>query len=516
MASNIIKLRNIKRAFNIKAADLKNNEISYIISGRVDNFRPYKSFNFIDLTDGSTKNHLQLIVKRNLLKKPELGSYLTCLGNLVESPGKGQSIEFKVEEIKYLGGCDPEEYPLAVTNVNPSYNWYRSLPHLRPRAKHFASLLRVRSELELCLHMIMKQMDFFRVHTPSLSGNDSEASGDLFIVKRTKMLGREVNQDGDNFDEQSDSGYQSDYSSDDNDGSVRFASRLVKDDYFHKDVFLVTSAQLHLENLVASLSRVYTLSTAFRAENSKSTTHLCEFTMFEAEEANVNTIEPLMTRVESIIKFVGQYVAEVSEHSQDLNSLVELNDNQENLSKLIDKPYVRMNYREALDILGNRVRDFHGSTKYGCDIGRAHERKLLEYCDNVPIFITNYPKQLKPFYMKCDEKDVGENQEALCFDLIVPQGGELCGGSLREDNLEKLMLNLDKLSTKSEFAMAAKHKQEPDNKDQFDWYLDSRRFGSFPHGGFGIGFERLLQAILGFRNIKDTTAFPRWVGHCPM
>lgn len=463
MASNFIKLRNIKRALLLEPGPTNN----YLISGRVTNFRPYKNFNFIDICDGSTRQHLQVVIKRDLINKPDLGSYITCLGKIQSSPGSQQKIELKVDEVKYFSGCDPSNYPLA---GNMSRDWFRHKPHLRSHDQNFASLLRVKSDLELSLHMIMRQMDFFRVHTPSLSANDSEASSDLFVVKRSQ---------------QTDIG------------------RKIREDYFDKDVFLVTSAQLHLETLAATLSRVYTLSNAFRAENSITTRHLCEFLMFEAEEANVTEPEQLMDRVESLIKFCAQYLSEVSEYKSDFTDLVNKNLYNETFEKIAHSAYIRMSYEEALRIIKERT-DFSGPTHYGSDIGRAQERKLLEYCDNVPIFITNFPKQLKPFYMKCDQAD----KEAQCFDLIAPNGGEICGGSLREDSAEKLIENLNVTDLVD------------NDKDtfirQFDWYLDLRRFGSFPHGGFGIGIERLLQSLLGVKNIRDTTAFPRRVGQCPM
>lgn len=462
MTSRIIKLRNIKVALRLEPDQL----INYQISGRVTKFRPYKLFNFIDICDGSTKQSLQVIVERDKLNKPELGSYITCQGNIVTSKGSNQKIEFKVNDVMHKSGCDPSSYPLISAK---SKDWFRHWPHLRPHDQEFTAMLRVKSDLELGLHMIMKQMDFFRVHTPSMSANDSEASSDLFIVKRTQQNKND---------------------------------RQVREDYFRKDVFLVTSAQLHLETLASSLSRVYTLANAFRAENSLSTRHLCEFLMFEAEEANVTSLEPLMDRVESLIKFCAQYLAEVSEYKSDFIDLVTKNLYNETFKKIAHSSYIRMSYEDALRIIKEKTYCSDSpTTMYGSDIGRAQERKLLEYCDNVPIFITNFPKSLKPFYMKCDEAD----EKAQCFDLIAPLGGEICGGSLREDSTDKLMQNL-KLSGLDDETFIRK----------FDWYLDLRRFGSFPHGGFGLGFERLLQTLLGIKNIRDTTAFPRRAGLCPM
>lgn len=477
----VIKLRNIKSALKI---DPKNSLTSYLLNGRVSSVRVYKNFSFLDLNDGSTQNTLQVVVPKDILPKPEIGSFITCQGSIVASKGNKQSLEFKAEQLKYLGRCDPSSYPLATTNENTNEALFRRVPHLRPRNERFASLLRLRSELEFSLDLIMKQMDFFRVSTPCLTSNDSEASSDLFLVKRTKL--KSV---GDSKMIKEKAQLSSDHI--DSDGT----SRVLREDFFNRDVFLVTSAQLHLESLASSLSRVYTISPAFRAENSLTTRHLCEFTMFEAEEAGLTNLEQLMDRVETVIKFVGQYLSEVSEYRSDFSSMLEMNSNSAIFDKMTNSNYIRMDYSEALSILRS-MEDSNGPIDYGCDIGRVQERKLLDYCNNTPIFITNFPKHLKPFYMKCDERQ----ERALCFDLIAPHGGEICGASLREDSYERLKLNLE----------------EQHQDDNFSWYLDLRLFGTFPHGGFGIGLERLLQSIMGIKNIKDTVAFPRWAGHCPM
>lgn len=487
-------MRNIKQLLEQKPDDKL-----YSISGRIENFRSYKTFHFVDLVDGSTREHIQLVVGRNDLQKPELGSYITCSGNLVQSQGSKQTIEFKVKNFSFIGSCDPLEYPLASKSDLPQ-DWCRQFIHLRPRARHFSSLLRVRSELELSLHMIMKQLDFFRVHTPSISSNDSEASSDLFSLARSKKLTNRstVASDDDYSESVKTNGSDDDtegYSSSE-EGSTNDSSRVLRKDYFKKDVFLVTSAQLHLESLAASLSRVYTISTAFRAENSITRRHLCEFLMFEAEEANLSSLETLMDRVETIIKFVGQYLAHTSEHRADTDSLLEFYNSKSVFEKLVYTKYIRLKYGQAIEILRDKIN--MTSIDYGHDIGRLHELELLKYTNQVPIFITGYPKQLKPFYMKSD------GIEAANFDLIAPYGGEICGGSLREDREAKLLDNLKASGLDNE---QLKH---------LNWYLDTRRFGSFPHGGFGIGFERLLQSFFGIKNIKDTTAFPRWSGKCPM
>jgi len=494
MASGTLKLWSVKQALATRPDQL----VDYVLGGRVNNFRSYRKCNFIDLVDGSSINKIQVVISKDLLKKPELGSYLVFEGKLLKSRGPQQDVEFNASSLKYHGSCDPSSYPLATTD-DLSDDWFRRSIHLRPRAQHFASLLRIRSELEFGLQDVMRQMNFFRVHTPSLSANDSEASSDLFLVDRTALSNRSTNPELDNVkhDEESvDRDYLPEEHSKHDKNQTR---RVVKCNYFNKDVFLISSAQLHLENLAGSLSKVYTISTAFRAENSLTRRHLCEFLMFEAEESNLTDLETLMDRVELVIKYAAKYLSELSEHKSDVSHLIQRNSNIDNFKRIASSPYIRMTYGEALEILKDKT-DFAGDTQYGSDIGTVQERKLLDYCANVPIFITNYPKQCKPFYMKCDI----DNREAECFDLIAPHGGEICGGSLREDDQEKLLENLKSSGL-------ADHQLR-----DLSWYIDIRRYGSFPHGGFGIGFERLLQSLLGIKNIKDTTAFPRWAGRCPM
>lgn len=520
----VIKLRNIKSALRINPTKPS---ATYQVSGRVAKVRPYKSFCFVDLIDGSTKEHLQTVLARSILKRPTVGSFLRCYGSIEASSGCQQNLEFKTSGVDFVGDCDTALYPLSKTNENTPSNFLRKFPHLRAREESFASILRLRSELEYGIHMIMKQMDYFRVQTPTLTSNDSEASSDLFIVERTKTEGKQKASDDHDISTETSSRQEI------GDG----ATRVTRHDYFNKDVYLISSAQMHLESLAAALSRVYTISTSFRAENSLTSRHLCEFTMFEGEEANLTKLEPLMDRVETIIKFCAQYLSEVTEHRSDFMSLVEKNSNSTVLNRLTNSSYIRMDYSEALEILHSKT-DFDGRTEHGSDIGRAHEKKLLDYCNNTPIFITNFPKRLKPFYMKCDPGQ----ERALCFDLIAPHGGEICGASLREDSYEQLKWNLEEqwasgpvsdisrrplrgwrpcvgaegAEAEAEVAMMKRYLVSEKLLADFGWYLDLRRFGTFPHGGFGLGLDRLVQSILGVKNIRDTVAFPRWAGHCPM
>jgi len=495
MASQLVRLRNIKRALSWNPAKLPNGGLESTVSGRVRSIRNMKSVNFIDLTDGSTFNHLQVVVDKSTLKKAEIGSYLTLQGLLSKSRGPKQAVEFKVQRILSLNPCDPEKFPMFMDEEATKDGLYRKYLHLRPQASHFASLLRVRSELELGIHMIMKQMDYFNVSTPILTSNDSEATSDLLRVERISNRQGEQPRVEETDDNSSDDETSSD---DENRGQ-----------FFKKDVFLTTSAQLHLECLAASLSRVYTISNTFRAENSVGPRHLCEFTMFEAEEAGLVNLEHLMLRVESIIKFLTQFLSGVSEHSPDLLSLINRYSNSDNFSKLSESKYVHMTYSEAIDILRRKI--VHENINFGKDINISHERILLKHCDNVPLFIRDYPQRLKPFYMKLSDncKIDGPDQTVACFDLISPIGGEICGGSLREDDLEILRENIKK-RTQNLSDMSDTQSRN------MSWYLELREFGSFPHGGFGMGLERLLKSMLGIKNIRDVIPFPRWSGKCSM
>lgn len=464
-----------------------------IISGHVRNYRSHRDVIFVDLVDGSTNTPLQCIIAKEHKDKISIGSYLSCLGNLINSKGPKQAVEFKIRRVKYHGPCDPKKYPFSASKELYPFHYYRKWMHLRPRTPFFTSLARVKSELLLSAHMIMKQMDFFQVDTPILTSNDSESNSDLFLATRTKV---------DNSSQVLTSDNQIDEGSDDdlNETDTKVVDdthtgRCIRQDYFKDDVFLTCSSQLHLEVMVASLSKVYTTSHTFRAENSVTKRHLCEFSMFEVEEAHLNDLDALMDRVESILKFMANYITNISDHKAEANDLIQRLDYTDKVNKLLTKPFIRMQYSEAINNLQQKKVDI----EYGHDISRTHERTLLEYCDNVPLYITNYPKHLKPFYMKIDQA----TQEAKCFDLIAPTGGEICGGGLREDSYEALLNRVQQMD-----------QGDLDLEKRLAWYLDLRKYGTFPHGGFGIGLDRFAQSLLGLENIKDVSTFPRWPGHC--
>lgn len=500
MANKVIKLRNIKRILDLGAESL-DEAAKYLISGRVSKVRSHKTLSFIELNDGSTCRQLHVVLDRQVQKKtPKVGSYLTCLGKFEFKTDPQPQLEFQVDEVQY------ESSQCANYPFSDDVPWNRlrvKQAHLRPRIPNFAALLRLRSDMELALHMIMKQMDFARVHTPILTSNDSEASSDLFLVRRTKSKDKIMEEEQRRMHMIA-AGVVAEQPKAESSEAV--PNRTVREDYFGKDVYLVTSGQLHLESFAASLSRVYTMSNAFRAENSKTTRHLSEFLMLEAEEAPATDLAQLMDRVESIVKFCGQYLAEVSEHKEDLVELLSKHEHEEMFDKVTQTPFVRMTYDDAVRDLNSEASKKQLNTEYnykfGDDIGRAEERVLLSHTNQVPIFITNYPKLLKPFYMKTREDDGDAEERALCFDLIAPLGGELCGGSLREDSHDKLQANIASRNSEA--------------LEGLQWYLDLRKYGTFPHGGFGLGFERLLQTLTGIENIRDTLAFGRWPQHCPM
>lgn len=490
LSSNVIKLRNIKKALSV-APDTQQ---LYQVWGRVYTIRKHKTRHFIDLHDGSTRTPLQVMLDQKLNHNLNVGTYLGMSGQFITSKGGKQNLDFVPEEINFNGPCDPLMYPFADSN-SEEIRRFRMFPHLRPMILSYASLLRVKSEIEMALHQIMNQMDFYKVHTPSLTSSDGEANGDLFRVERTSVKESKQITDDDTKDIDRDNNH----GDDDFEAS---GDRKVKQNYFSKDVYLVVSSQLHLEMLSAGLSRAYTIANAFRGENSRSKRHLSEFSMIEAEESNITDISKLMDRVESIIKFMCQYMINVSKCSGDFLSLVSKNKNEDNLVKLGEQPFARITYKEALEIVNNISLQDADATKlnYGCDIGKKQERQLLDYTNNLPIFITHYPENLKPFYML-----INENGEAENFDLLAPKGGEICGAGLREHSYDKLKQKISKFSPNNQ-----------QNDVDMAWYLENRLYGTYPHGGFGIGFDRLLQSMLGINNIKDANFFPRHCNYCPM
>ncbi|XP_006824041.2 asparaginyl-tRNA synthetase-like [Saccoglossus kowalevskii] len=366
-------------------------------------------------------------------------------------------------DINMIGTCDSEVYPIKV-KTRHSFEYLRQYPHLRCRTNAFGSLLRVRNAATMLIHSYFQDNSFIHINTPIITSNDCEGAGELFKIEPEKQV-----------DESSE-------------------SEECKH-FFDVPVYLTVSGQLQLEAMASGLSKVYTFGPTFRAENSQTRKHLAEFYMVEAEVAFTQSLEDIMQIMEGCVKCVTNRIIEQCPHEVELfHKHVAASNHKDLLKKILDKTYKRITYSDAINIL-QKKKGFEFPTQWGCDLQSEHEKYLVKYFNNVPVFVTDYPACLKPFYAR-DNQDSPNTVAAV--DLLMPVIGELFGGSLREERLDVLQNNLTTQGQASEY----------------EWYLDLRKHGSVPHGGFGMGFERFLQCILGIDNIKDTIPFPRFPHSC--
>uniref|UniRef100_A0A3Q1GU53 asparagine--tRNA ligase n=1 Tax=Acanthochromis polyacanthus TaxID=80966 RepID=A0A3Q1GU53_9TELE len=421
------------------------------VQGWVRSVRPQKANVFLHVNDGSSLQPLQVITGAEL-SDPSLtfGSAVEVTGILKKSPHKKQPVELEADQINVIGECNPVDFPFKIKERH-GLEYIRQFPHLRCRTNAFSSLLRIRSEATTAIHSYFKENDFVQIHTPIITSNDCEGAGELFQVEPS-------------------------------------GPDIVEDEYFFSvPTFLTVSGQLHLEVISGAFSRVYTFGPTFRAENSQSRRHLAEFYMVEAEISFTQSIEDLTKVMEDMFKSATEHVLAHCVEDVDLfHKHVTPGHRIEGL-KFYILSTLRITYTEAVDILNRSSEKFTFPTDWGCDLKTEHEKYLVKHCGNTPVFVTDYPYDLKPFYAR-DNQDHPEPIAAI-LDLLVPGVGELCGGSLREERLDLLSARLEE-------------------------YLDLRRFGSVPHGGFGLGFERYLQCILGVDNIKDVIPFPRFSHSC--
>ncbi|KAL1506320.1 hypothetical protein ABEB36_005708 [Hypothenemus hampei] len=423
------------------------------VQGWIKSLRKQKELTFIEINDGSTCKNLQITLPSNLSKNITVGASISSKGLVKQSP-KGQ-LEISAEDFTLIGECDISKgYPFAPRKqYEPEY--VRENMHFRPRTRLFSSVLRIRHAATLEIHNYLDSIGYFNIHTPLITSNDCEGAGETFKIEpdSEKLL-----------------------------KSMAKENQPLHSAYFNKKAYLTVSGQLHLETVAQALNKVYCFAPTFRAENSKSRFHLSEFYMLELEQAFLNNLDDLLKVAEDLVKHVIK--ALLDRHLDDLQ--VCTNGKIDHL--LINKPFIRISYLEAQQILSTKL---NKSSLKG--IGKEHELALTNYFEGVPVFVINWPENLKAFYMK----QIPENNVAA-FDLLASGVGEIAGGSLREDNFEKLKSRL------------------PINNSEFDWYLDLRKFGYVPTGGFGLGFERFVQFILGIENIKDCIPFPRWPHNCKL
>ena len=437
------------------------------VSGWVKNHRKQAHFGFIDLYDGTTFKTLQVVYDDSLenfedITKIKMGSAITVSGDLIKSPKEGQEFELSLKKLVVEGDC-PDDYPLQAKG-RPTREFLREIAYLRPRTNLFQAVFRVRSVASYAIHKYFQEHGYVYVHTPLITANDGEGAGQMFQVT-TLDLDRVAES-----------------------GKVDYES-----DFFGKKVGLAVTGQLEGETFAMAYKKIYTFGPTFRAENSNTKTHASEFWMIEPEVAFCD-LNGIMDIEEDMLKFVVKYVLDnCPDEMEFFNKFVEKG-LIEKLTKLVNSKFTRIKHEDVITILKEAKVDWEFKPEYGEDIAREHEKYITEYFDG-PVFITDWPKDIKAFYMKQNE----DGKTVAAVDLEVPGAGELMGGSQREEDYDKLVNRMKELNIPTE---------------GMEWYLNLRRFGGCKHSGFGMGFERLLIYLTGVDNIRDVIAYPRTPNNC--
>lgn len=432
--------------------------------GWVRKIRDQKKFGFIELNDGSFFKGVQVVFEENLenfdeISRLSIASTIKVKGILVESQGAGQALEVKATSIEIFQKADLD-YPLQ--NKRHTFEYLRTIAHLRPRTNAFSAVFRVRSVLAYAIHKFFQEQNFVYVHTPIITGSDAEGAGEMFRVTTLDMNKLPKKEDG----------------------TVDSSK-----DFFGKETNLTVSGQLNGETYCAAFRDIYTFGPTFRAEYSNTARHASEFWMIEPEVAFTD-LNGNMELAEAMIKYIIKYVIDnCPEEMEFFNAFVEKG-LFEKLNNVLESDFGRVTYTEAIDILEKSGRKFEFPVKWGIDLQSEHERYLAEEYFKKPVFVTDYPKDIKAFYMKLNE----DGKTVRAMDLLAPGIGEIIGGSQREDNYDLLVKRMDDLDL---------------DKEAYSFYLDLRRFGSFPHSGYGLGFERMMMYITGMQNIRDVIPFPR-------
>ncbi len=436
------------------------------VKGWVRTRRGNKNVQFVALNDGSTIKNIQIVIDLDKFSEEQLkpittGSSLHVEGLLVASQGKGQTSEIQAETIEIYGTADSETYPLQ--KKGHTLEFLREKAHLRPRTNTFGAVLRVRSALAFAIHRFFQERGFFYLHTPLITASDCEGAGAMFQVTTLNL---------------------NDLPKDEQTGKIDYSQ-----DFFGKQTSLTVSGQLEGELGATALGAIYTFGPTFRAENSNTPRHLAEFWMIEPEVA-FNDITDNMDLAEDFVKYCIGYA--LDNCRDDIEFLQQMYDEQliERLNFVLHNDFVRLPYTEGIKILEASGKKFEFPVKWGIDLQSEHERYLVEEHFKRPVILTDYPKEIKAFYMKLN--DDGKTVRAM--DVLFPNIGEIIGGSEREENYDKLLARIEELNIPM--------------KDMW-WYLDTRRFGTVPHSGFGLGFERLVLFVTGMTNIRDVIPFPR-------
>lgn len=453
-----------------RIADILLSEVgqeSLEVSGWVRTKRESKDFVFLEINDGSCLKNLQALVTAKSsgyeqLHRVNTGAAVQLEGALVESPGQGQKWELAVRHVSILGEADAS-YPLQKKRHSDEY--LRTIAHLRPRTNKYGALNRIRAELSFGVHRFFHDQGFFHVHAPIITGSDCEGAGEMFQVT-TLNLERVP---------------------------LRAGKADFEQDFFGKEASLTVSGQLAAENLACALGRVYTFGPTFRAENSNTPKHAAEFWMIEPEMAFASLVDN-MDLGESCIKWLIGYLLDHCRDDLELFGNFVDKSLFATLENIASQPFMRLPYAEAVDILKRASKSFEFPVDFGVDLQTEHERYLTEEHFKRPVIVFDYPKEIKAFYMRLND----DGQTVGAMDVLVPRIGELIGGSAREERLAVLEERIDELRLP---------------KEEYWWYLDLRRFGSVPHAGFGMGFERLLMLVTGIANIRDVIPFPRTPRH---
>lgn len=442
-----------------------NQDIS--LEGWIKTARTGKNISFISLTDGSSFKPLQVVLDQDTKMddqvKLNISSSLKVQGRLVESQGKGQDVELKAESLEILGESDPS-YPLQKKRHSAEY--LRTIAHLRPRANLFQAVFRVRSLLAFAVHKFFQERGFVYAQTPLITGSDAEGAGEMFRVTTLDLKDVPKKEDG----------------------SIDYSK-----DFFNKETHLTVSGQLQAEVFALAFRDVYTFGPTFRAENSNTQRHAAEFWMIEPEMAFAD-LDVNMDVAEAMVKYIISYVLD---HAPDemafFNEFVDKG-LLDRLHNVVDNDFERISYTEAVDLLKKSGQKFDYPVEWGIDLQTEHERYLTEKIFKRPVFVTDYPKEIKAFYMR--END--DKKTVAAMDLLVPGVGEIIGGSQREERYDILKKKIEDNGL---------------NMKEYEWYLDLRKYGTAVHSGYGLGFERAVMYVTGVSNIRDVTAFPRTVGH---
>lgn len=460
----------------VSVRELYKNKDRYIntevqIGGWVRNIRDSKTFGFIVVNDGTFFEPLQVVYHDGLnnfseISKLNVGAAIIVKGTLVATPEAKQPFEIQAAEVAIEGASTPD-YPLQ--KKRHTFEYLRTISHLRARTNTFQAVFRVRSLIAYAIHKFFQEREFVYVHTPLITGSDCEGAGEMFRVTTLDMDNVPKNPDG----------------------SVDYTQ-----DFFNKETSLTVSGQLNGETYAMAFKNIYTFGPTFRAENSNTTRHAAEFWMIEPEMAFAD-LQDDMILAESMIKYIIRYVMEnAPEEMQFFNQFVDKG-LIERLQHVVTSDFAHVTYTEAIEILEKHNDRFDYKVSWGCDLQTEHERYLTEEEFKRPVFVTDYPKEIKAFYMKLNE----DGKTVAAMDCLVPGIGEIIGGSQREDDYDKLVARMEELGLK---------------KEDYDFYLDLRKYGSTRHAGFGLGFERCVMYLTGMGNIRDVIPFPRTVNNCDL